>query len=38
MKGHIQWPMGDSFACPHEMKRQMVFFMWHKKALIGQNG
>jgi len=38
MKGHIQWPMGDSFAFPHEMKRQMVFLMWHEKALICQNG
>jgi hypothetical protein len=34
----MQLPMGDSFAFPREMKGQMVFLMWHEKALIGQDG
>jgi hypothetical protein len=38
MKGHIQQPMRHYFAFPHEMKSQMVFLMWHEKALIGQDG
>jgi hypothetical protein len=28
-----QWEIPHAF--PHEMKKQMHFFMWHEKALVG---
>lgn len=31
----IAWSMGDPYAFPHDMKKQMHFLMRHNEALIG---